>query len=379
MKDVVVISEEQNVFRMFSSALAHLPVHFTWLGNMDDAMETLRAERPDFVFFAVRNIILLNNWLARYKGLKLNIPFICFTSHQTWERRELLWMAGASEVIELPRLKKEFLIIIENIFSQRSEKKNKNEISGNLSDFNVIDLIQTFEDSHKNGIISLRHMDKEAELVFNKGKLVNVRFGSRDPLDAIRAMSLWREGTFVFKSDKIRHAEMIKLDNQQVILECQAYLMKREKIIRSFSDKDVVLYAAPMLDFEQVGPKVRGYILFFKEGHTLNDFLEYAADAPLRILKDVDKWLKKKWLVKKSQYKEQLYLLKKNENRSAVSKIFQRVFSKSDDKNIISYTTDIPTNSDSEDDEFLITHSQSEWYFSDSDLLDTFIAALEAK
>lgn len=377
MKDVVVISEDQRVYRMFSSALAHLPVHFTWLGNIDEAAGVLRTERPDFVFFAVRNIVLMNNWLGRYKGFKLKIPFICFTSYQSWERRELLWMAGAAEVVELPRLKKEFLIIIENIFSRRSGPTDKKEMTGSLSVFNVIDLIQTFEDSHKNGIIHLRSCGNEAEMLFNKGRLVNVHFGSRDPLDAVRVMSVWQEGDFTIKMDKVRHAEMIKLENQQVILECQNYLMKREKIIHSLREKDLVYYAAPMLDFEQIGPMARKYILFFKDGKTITDFIEYSIDAPLRILSDIERWLKKNWLLKKTQYKEQLYLLKKNENRSAVSKLLQRVFSKENDKVNISYSTDIPEETARDDEGFILKKEQKDYYFSNTELLDTFIEQLE--
>ena len=38
----------------------------------------------------------------------MKIPFICFISKIGWEKRELLWMAGAAEVIELPKIEKEF-------------------------------------------------------------------------------------------------------------------------------------------------------------------------------------------------------------------------------------------------------------------------------
>ena len=107
MKEVFIISEKEEVFVLFSRALAHMPVHFSWVGNIDQAEKQFINEKPDFIFFAVRKLTLLNNWISRYKSFKLNIPFICFVSKVGWEKRELLWMAGAAQVIELPKLRKE--------------------------------------------------------------------------------------------------------------------------------------------------------------------------------------------------------------------------------------------------------------------------------
>ena len=153
MKEIFIVSENEDIFTMFSNALSYLPVHFSWVGDMDDAEKQFRSEKPDLVFFAVRKLTLLHNWIARYKSFKMKIPFICFISKIGWEKRELLWMAGAAEVIELPKIEKEFKQILESILLPKETTTSSDDLSGHLSVFNVMDLIHTFQDGKKNGTI----------------------------------------------------------------------------------------------------------------------------------------------------------------------------------------------------------------------------------
>ena len=53
MKEVFIISENEEIFLMISNSLSYLPVHFSWVGNMDNAENQFRSEKPDLVFFAV--------------------------------------------------------------------------------------------------------------------------------------------------------------------------------------------------------------------------------------------------------------------------------------------------------------------------------------
>ena len=112
MTEVFIIGETEEVFVLFSRALAQTPVNLSWVGNIDKAEKQFINEKPDFVFFVAKKLTLLHNWLSRFKSFKLDIPFVCFIPKVGWERRELIWMAKAAQVIELPKLTKEFVQII---------------------------------------------------------------------------------------------------------------------------------------------------------------------------------------------------------------------------------------------------------------------------
>jgi Domain of unknown function (DUF4388) len=331
MKEVFIVSENEDIFTMFSKTLSYLPVHFSWVGDMDNAEKQFRTEKPDFVFFAVYKLTLLHNWVARYKSFKLRIPFLCFISKIGWEKRELLWMAGAAEVIELPKLKKEFKQIVETVLVSSIDEDNDAKLSGSLNLLNVINLIQTFEDGKKNGVIELISKNRMGQLQFYKGKLVNAIYNNSDPIEAVLAMSLWRDGLYTVTYDKIRHNHRIKLDNRQVIKECQDHILNHEKILSALPDKETVLYASPTIDYEELGAKDRANLLYFKFGKSINEFIENDSDGMLAFLKEIDSWIDKGALVGKEEFQAQQLKIKEEKNKSGVKKLFGKIFSKKEE------------------------------------------------
>jgi hypothetical protein len=375
MKEVFIISENEEIYLMISNALSYLPVHFSWVGDMDKAENQFRSEKPDLVFFAVRKLTLLHNWIARFKSFKLKIPFICFVSKIGWDKRELLWMAGSAQVIELPKLKKEFGQIMESILVQQDHDKSVDQLTGHLSVFNVIDLIQTFEDGKKNGILEIKSKNKIGQLYFTRGELVNASYGKNDPLQSIKIMCSWRDGVFRAELDKVPHKKKINLNNQDVIRECQNHLLEREKIISAFAEKDTEYYSAPLLDYENLGFLERKNILFFKKGATISDFIDQEEEGSLRVLKEIKKWLKNGWLVKRDEYKEQTNKLREQEKASGVMKMINKMFSKGPE---LIKSTSLSIDDDTFFDEDEHTKTEKKPYlFSDKDYLQNFLEILK--
>jgi hypothetical protein len=328
MKEIFIVSENEDIFTMFSNALSYLPVHFSWVGDMDHAEKQFRSEKPDLVFFAVRKLTLLHNWIARYKSFKMKIPFICFISKIGWEKRELLWMAGAIEVIELPKLEKEFKQIMESVLLQKDSAAGEDDLNGHLSVFNVVDLINTFQDGKKNGTIELKSKNWVGQLQFNKGTLVNAIYSNQEPLDAVLVMSSWSDGIFRAKLDNMRHNHKIQINNQEIIKACQEYLAKRGKLLASLPETDKEFYAAPLLDYEELSPQLRQHLLAFKSGRTISEFIDKDSEGSLKLLEEIKSWVKNEWLIDKATYKEQQLIIKEREQESGVMKMISKIFSK---------------------------------------------------
>ena len=286
-------------------------------------------------------------------------------------------MAGAAEVIELPKLKKEFVQIVESVLVPKNSEVEPDFLSGNLNIFNIIDLIKTFEESDRNGVVELKSRNRVGQLQFNKGKLVHAIYDSRDPLEAVLSMSIWNEGIFSVKPDSVRHSQLIKLDNQQIIKECQDFIVEREKILSSLPDNDVVYYSAPMLNYEELGAQIRQNLLFFKNGRTLKDFLEQDEDGSVRMLRELKSWIDKNWLLNRPAFKEQQLLMKEKENSSAVKKMLSKVFSRkeNENKNTVEPVAETP----SVETELAKDSLKKKYLFSDYDYLMQFADALEAK
>lgn len=376
MKEVFIISENEEIFLMIANSLSYLPVHFSWVGDMENAENQFKSEKPDLVFFAVKKITLLHNWIARFKSFKLRIPFTCFVSKISWDKRELLWMSGASQVIVLPKLKKEFGQIMESILLDQETNKSDDDLNGHLSVFSILDLIQTFEDGKKNGILEIKSKNKVGQIYFTRGELVNASYGQNDPLQSVLIMSTWRDGVFRAKLDKVPHKDKLKIGNGQIVQECQKYLIERDKLIQALPNRDTELYSAPLLDYEDMGFLERKYILFFKKGNTIHEFINQEEEGTLKILKEVKKWLKNNWLVPKNIYKEQNNQLREQENASGVMKVFNKMFSKQPKliKTNISATDDIDSLLDGNE---LVSGEKRKYLFTDMAYLKEFIGVLE--
>jgi hypothetical protein len=191
-----------------------------------------------------------------------------------------------------------------------------------------MDLIHTFQDGKKNGTIELKCKNWVGQLQFNKGALVNAIYANKEPMDAVLTMSAWTDGIFRASLDNVRHNHKIKLDNQQIIEECQKHLIKREKLLASLPDPSQDYYAAPLLDYEELPHAVRKNLLAFKQGCTISDFIDQDAEGSLKLLEDVKSWVKKEWLIEKPAFKEQQMIIKQRERESGVMKMFSKIFSK---------------------------------------------------
>lgn len=335
MTEVFIIGEKEDVFVLFSRALANVPVNLTWVGNIDVAEKQFVNEKPDFVFFVAKKLPLLHNWISRYKSFKLNIPFVCFIPKIGWEKRELIWMAKAAQVIELPKLNKEFVKIIESVILPKNVTQiDSNEMTGNLNVFDVIDLIINFEEGKKNGIVELKRQHKIGQLHFNKGKLVNAIYGNKDPQKALTILSTWKTGTFSVNHDNTHHSVQLKLDNKQAIEECQKYRQLQEELVYSLPDQSIVFTAAPWLNYEELQHETRLGLLFFKNGDTLANFFNEQDDVGIQLLENVHSWIKTKKLLQNKEYKYQLYLIKKRQGKSAVRKMLDKILAKEEQPEI---------------------------------------------
>ncbi|RMH65586.1 MAG: DUF4388 domain-containing protein [Calditrichaeota bacterium] len=375
MRETFVISDRESIYRMFVTELKGIPVHFTWVGDMDRAEEAFKREKPDFVFFAVRDKKRMHNWLARYKKLQLKLPFICFLGHAQWDERELLWMSGATEVIGLPALRKEFRIIIENILKRPvSQNGITQKFEGALSKYALMDLIQSLEDGRQNGVLTLYNGDLKGDIIFNKGAVVHARLEDFEPLLALQMMAQWQNGSFSFEADKINHKATIKLNNQQIYRECQKYQQKYEKAVAAIPDKEIVFYTSPLLDWEQVGPQARVYLRYFKEGLTPVDFLDQYGNGLLRQAENLNAWIKNGWLIKRSAFNRQMAQLEEEQNRGGMSRIFQRVFNRQKNTGAIDYNLELKTTGENEDSDLLYRRP---WVFHLWERVDRFNALME--
>lgn len=354
MNTIVVVSEHQDYFTLFTANFAHLPVHFSWSRSMQDAMEEFPFEQPFILFAVSQNLEQLQNWVQAYDASVYQKPLVVFTGALDWTEREMLWKSGVSDIVELPRSKKELEFILRAfMIGTTPGTKNENEMQGRLQDLSVTDLIESFSGSKRSGTVLVENDLQKGQLEFYKGKLVNASLPQCDPLESVCVMSTWEEGVFFSRFDKEKHKERILLDNEQVLLECTNYRKSLKHFQKQLPDRTVLLYTDPDLAYEEFGPKDREILQQFRDGLSLEAFLRGYSGSVNFILKKIVLWINQKWLLTEDDYGLLQARIQAEARRSAIGKLFGKLFSgkqeKEDEKENIIF--DVPGNEENENPE----------------------------
>jgi len=347
MKDIFLISDKQENFNIFYSNLGHLPVHFSWGGGIDEALQSLPIEKPSFIFLVTDNLGFLNDWIDRILQKGITSPIVCFTKHTDQGSRKKIWEKGITELVQLPKHYKEFEYIIKFItqYDVQEADQRENRLQGRLQDFSLVELIQTFGDAGKNGVLKIFKANAQGDILFNRGRIANARLRNYDPLEAIVVMSTWFSGRFEMEPDREFHRERITLNNQQIIAHCQEEMQHRNQIIRQLPDLNQKLFTRPDLNYEEVEPRERSFLLQFKNGATLNGIIEMHSGHSVRMLQQFKRWLDNQLLLDPQTYDKFLNDLKESENVSGIRKVFSKMFSRSSaDKHVQpEYVNDVDT------------------------------------
>ncbi len=379
MKDVLIIGERKQDFNLFFLNFTHLPIHFSWAAEIEQALKIIESEKPCFVFFISRDAETILQWLQKYHALEPDIPYLCFTGNLSWDYREMIWQTGAADLIQLPLNRREMEYILKAIILRDGGVKVRDEknIEGSLADFTVIDLIQTFEDSRKNGIIRLQNGARKGEIEFNKGLVVNANYENRDPMESIKIMATWRNGNFSVKYDRVKHHQRIVLDNQQVILDCLNFIDMQDNLLKKLPAGDNLLYAAPGLDYEEMAPKDRNNLLKFKHGKNIRQFLDEYTGNTNNVLKKIDAWLNDKWLLTEKAYRERVGQKKQSEQKSGLQKLLKRIFSR-EEKYVPEAAPAVKSKDEILDEEIKVQVNKKPCLFSNEARLKQFAQALGA-
>ena len=332
MNTILIIADRQEDFTQFSSNFSHLPIHFSMNNRMESALEAMAFEQPFIIFLVSKNTEQMMEWLNLYESSTYQIPLVAFTAGLDWAEREMLWKSGVSDIVELPRSKKELEYIIKAflIHPNVQDIQNGNQMKGRLQDLGVVDIIRTFSSGEKSGEVFLEKGLAKGQIEFNKGKLVNANLLECDPLEAVMVMSNWKEGLFVSRNISKKTKEKIVLDNEQIIKECLNYQENYRKNLKALPAWDIKLYSDPDIEYEEFGPKDREILQQFRTGYTLDQFMnEYDGNWNF-ILKKFILWLDRGWFLMEDAFSLIQAKRKADERKSALRKTFDKIFSKKD-------------------------------------------------
>ncbi len=336
MNDFLIIGDRREYFNYFYNHFRHLQIHFSWMDADDNFVLHINREKTDMILFVGMDVEKQLEWIQRIRDHGIQIPYVCFTAKMHWKNRETLWQAGVVDIIHLPILKSELERILYTWLSDLDNHKDEDQerMRGVLRDFHLLDLIQSFEGGKKNVIIKLENGIRKGHVFVKNGKVIDAQYEQKDALEALAIMASWFNGYFDAHFTEVKQRERLKLDNQQMIMECMNAINEQNNLSNQLPPENQLLYAAPDIDYEEMGPNDRNRLLSFKEGNTLRNFFDSELENPVLLMKKMLDWCKKEWLIPEEEYRKRLKHLEEEKQKSGIKKMVERIFKKEEESHL---------------------------------------------
>jgi len=152
----------------------------------------------------------------------------------------------ADELVEKPFFLKEATRRIKRVIDKIALEKMAKSAStdgvlrGNLSQMNVIDLVQSLEMGRKSCLLTMTKEDEKCEMYFAEGQVVHAAYGSMSGDQAVFNVLRWTGGNFQIDFDKKTNQQTTQLNTQGLLMEGLRLLdeAKRDSDSEGASDQE---------------------------------------------------------------------------------------------------------------------------------------------
>ena len=135
--------------------------------------------------------------------------------------------------------------IIDKIALEKMAKTMASDgvLRGNLSQMNVIDLVQSLEMGRKSGSLTLTNDDEKCEMYFSEGQVTHASYGSLTGDAAVFKVLRWTGGNFQINFEAKTTEQTTTLNTQGLLMEGLRMLdeSKREGGGTAGEEEDVLL------------------------------------------------------------------------------------------------------------------------------------------
>lgn len=213
-------------------------------------LKYIEEELPSLLIFDFR--ISDMEWFNLVKEVKENnitkmIPFTVTLNRTDRKLAPKLYEQGVDHILFKPISREDTLDEIKGILI-KSERSRDNLLSragleGNLKDMGIVEIIQTLDMNDKTGILRIMSGDDVGIIYFNKGKMQKAKTQNLKDENAIYRILQWREGAFSFQLKKISTERILKLSDQEIIMEGMKRLDDLTRIISKIGGETAIPYS----------------------------------------------------------------------------------------------------------------------------------------
>jgi CheY-like chemotaxis protein len=133
--------------------------------------------------------------------------------------------------------------VVDRIALEKLTKASSTDgiLRGNLSQMNVIDLVQSLEMGRKSCLLTMTKGDDKCQIYFNQGQAKHASYGSITGDEAVFKVLRWTEGNFQIDFNGKSSQETTTLNTQGLLMEGLRLLDEAQRDAASEGEEDVLL------------------------------------------------------------------------------------------------------------------------------------------
>ena len=195
--------------------------------SSSQTLELIEAFKPNLLISEVRMPVMYCPHLlqeVRILPSSLSLLFVMIGKLKTVDERVNILKLSIDDYLQKPFDIDEAVVRIDNLIKEiellsASSQPRWRGFNGQLTEMNLVDLLQTIEVGKKTCVIKLRVNDKEGKVYITEGQVIDAELGSLEAKQALLRMFTWTEGSFQVELRPHERTRMLTIANRDLISE----------------------------------------------------------------------------------------------------------------------------------------------------------------
>ncbi len=144
-----------------------------------------------------------------------------------------------ANLIQIPLSKIEFFLQLNQIADSVQETSvgiGGQQWQGNLEEFNLIDLIQMVETSHKDADLEISYQGQTAHVYFRRGKVIKAKLRDLESLATLFKLLGLKKGEFTVRFTRVDFPDSLDMNHNELLIELFQNLKAQDEYLRLIPD-----------------------------------------------------------------------------------------------------------------------------------------------
>ena len=227
-QQILLVDADSSSARVLEVSLRSAGFTVTTATSAESALAKLEHGPPDLILTDTRlpdsdGFGLVRE--VRSRPEMKEVPIVFLTEQGALEDKLRGLELGVDDYLAKPIFVREVVTRVHMLLARRNQQRIAGEslartrFSGSLEDVAVVDLLQTIAVSGKSGVAMVKRGDREAQLYFQKGQLIDAEVGDLRGEEAVYRAITWTAGTFDLEFRNVDHPVVIEASTNALLME----------------------------------------------------------------------------------------------------------------------------------------------------------------